>query len=107
MGIPISIPVITIEDPRKQSYLTNESNLLHAFERYKALMNKRIIQTQYNPGKLQNNPKMEYYFGYLDEHFYENLKNRAKERMMYYLFYYLLIIEMGLTMIFTVVFKKF
>lgn len=88
MGIPISIPELVIEDPRKQSYLTNESNLLHCCERYNALMNKTIIQTQYNPGKLQNNPKMEYYFGYLDEHFYENLKNRAKERMMYQLLYY-------------------
>lgn len=94
MGDVLSMVNNEHSDPTKQSNMTNESHLPHIYEKYETLMNEQIIQNQYNPGKLQNNPKMEYYFGFLNEHFYENLKNRAKERMMYefILIYYL---EMG------------
>lgn len=95
MGDVLSMMNNASSDPTKQSNITNESNLLHIYEKYETLMNEQIIQNQYNPSKLQNNPKMEYYFGFLNEHFYENLKNRAKERMMYQLIIIYLCLEMG------------
>lgn len=83
MGEVLSVVNNALNEPVKQANLTNESSLLHIFEKYENLMNEQIIQNQYNSSKLQNNPKLEYNFGFLNEHFYENLKNRAKERMMY------------------------